>query len=280
MSETETTKKPDPTFLKDDNIDLRKPLGLAIEKPVQALQDEPKEPRLTRKEFAALLDGYYADNEKDTEKNTETAQPPHQARLTRLTGARTVRNLALVSGLVLFFGVGFGLYEFSRQGGETPPGQNYNLSLATIWQGITSSAPDRKTGSATATVTTRQNAAPIIKPIKTASLIVNDASGTIQAGIPLKLSLNAGSDTSLLQVKIINVPGDAVLTAGIRRGDGVWILQPADLKNVSLVVSSDRKTPLRLDIELIVAKTGELLSPTREIKVAIIQPEPFRVGGL
>ncbi len=283
MSETEAAKKPDPTFLKYDKLDLKKPLGLVIEKRQQVLEDEPKGPRLTRREFEALLDDYYAvsDGTGDSEQPIIPPKAPHHA---RAAGGRMVRNLALASCLALFLGFGLGLYGLSQQGGETRLGQKFNQSLAELWKMVQPTAIGGKIKTAVAATGSGQKQAgaspPAAKPIKTASLVVADSSGTILAGIPLKLSLNADTDASLLQIKIMNVPGDAVLTAGIRRSDGVWILKPSDLSNVSLVVSSDRKTPLRLDIELIEAKTGELMSPTREIKVAIVPPKPFKVGGL
>jgi len=286
MSETETAKKPDPTFLKHDEMDLKKPLGLVIEKRQQVLEDEQKGPRLTRREFEALLDDYYAvsDGADDSEQPIIPPKAPHHA---RAAGGRMVRNLALASCLALFLGFGLGLYGLSQQGGETRLGQKFNQSLAELWQMVQPTAIGGKIKTAVAAgsdqkQTTRKQAeaSPAAKPIKTASLVVANSSGTVLAGIPLKLSLNADTDASLLQIKIMNVPGDAVLTAGTRRSDGVWILKPSDLSNVSLVVSSDRKTPLRLDIELIEAKTGELMSPTREIKVAIVPPKPFKVGRL
>jgi len=281
MSETETTSKPDPTFLKDNKFNLRKPLGLAIEQRQQVLQDEPAKPRLSRKEFEDLLDGYYAIG--DGAGDDRPAVLPPAKNHARIAGGRMVRNLALLSTLALFLGFGIGLYGLSQQGGETRLGQKFNQSLAELWQMVVPTAIGQQTSASVIASDIASDAASpgkTAKPIRMASLVVADASGTIQAGIPLKLSIKTGTDTSLLQVKIINVPDDAVLTAGTKRSDGVWILQPADLKNVSLVVSSDRKTPLRLDIELTEARTGELMSPTREIKVAIIQPEPFRVGGL
>ncbi|VAW00973.1 hypothetical protein MNBD_ALPHA08-1214 [hydrothermal vent metagenome] len=289
MSETETAKKPDPTFLKYDKMDLKKPLGLVIEKRQQVLEDEPKGPRLTRKEFEALLDDYYAvsDGTDDSEQSIPPSILPKAPHHARAAGGRMVRNLALASCLALFLGFGLGLYGLSQQGGETRLGQKFNQSLAELWQMVQPTAIGGKIKTAVAAgsdqkQTTRKQAgaSPAAKPIKTASLVVANSSGTVLAGIPLKLSLNADTDASLLQIKIMNVPGDAVLTAGTRRSDGVWILKPSDLNNVSLVVSSDRQTPLRLDIELIEAKTGELMSPTREIKVAIVPPKPFKVGRL
>ena len=271
-NDTGMTKKPDPTFLKSGDIDLRKPLGLAIEERQQVLENDPKGSRLSRKEFESMLDDYY--DMGDGRPCPSQGNENHA----RIAGGRMVRNLALISCLALFFGFGLGLYGLSQQGGETRIGQQFNKSLAGLWQYVQPGENSADSDKANSTEKTVSNFKP--KPIKTASLVVGDASGTIQAGIPLKLTLDTSADLSLMEVKIMNVPDDAVLTAGTRRHDGVWILQPAELNNVSLVVSSDRKAPLRLDIELVEIKTGELLSPTREIRVAILQPKRLAVGGL
>ena len=282
--------KPDPTFLKNDDVDLRQPLGLDIEarqesrretgetpdttppKSLQELRDDARQPRLSRKEFETLLDRYYDKRDHGDDHNDgELKNDPHHA---RIAGGRMVRNLALASSLALFLGFGLGLYGLSQQGGETQIGQQFNKTLAGLWQQM----PLVQTSKAVVPqkpVATRSG-----KPIKTASLVVEDASGTIAAGIPLKLSLQSDTDISLLAVKIMNVPGDAVLTHGTRRNDGVWVLQPGELANVALVMSTPRKTPLRLNVELVEIKTGELLSPTREIRVAVTEPKPFKVGGL
>lgn len=274
MSESESTQKPDPTFLNEEYPDLRKPLGLTIEKRQQFLQGGPKGPRLSRKELETLLDGYYAIG--DGAPHDELDSKNHA----QIAGGRMVRNLALAASLALFLGFGLGLYGLSQQGGETRIGQQFNQTLANLFQMIRPSQGDQSNKSAVPKTAGKKITVAKPKPIKTASLVVANSSGAILAGIPLKLGLRTNTDTSLLQVKIMNVPADAVLTAGTRRKDGVWILQPGDLKNVSLVVSSDRKEPLRLEVELVETKTGELLSPTREIRVAILGPKRFKVRGL
>ncbi len=269
MSETNSTTKPDPTFLKDENIDLRKPLGLVIEERRQTLENDTRGTRLSRRELEALLDGYYANQTSDRPE----AGDHHHA---QIAGGRMVRNLAFASSLALFLGFGLGLYGLSHQGGETQLGQKFNQALASLRHVVLPENIDKQDHKAFA----KTAAGKIVKPVKTASLVVADASGTIDAGIPLKLALKSGTDAALLEVKISNVPGDAVLTAGTRRPDGVWVLQPGDLANVALVLSSSRNAPLHLGVELVEIKTGELLSPTREIKVAILQPESFTIGGL
>ena len=268
--------KPDPTFLKDNEkseaVDLQKPLGLVIEKRQQTLAESTNQDPLTRREFETLLDDFYKDGN-GTLPGAQINQDHAQ-----VAGGRMVRNLAFISAFALFVGFGFGFYALSQQGGETAIGQKFNQTVSNFWQAVSPNSNSAPSGGSNVSEQLGSNLAG--KPIKTASIVVGDASGTLEAGIPLKLELKPGSNVDLLEVKIMNVPADAVLTAGVRRKDGVWILQPDDLAKVELVMSSPRKTPLRLDVELVEAKTGELLSPTREIKVAIIQPRPFKVGGL
>lgn len=278
MSGTSTTTKPDPTFLHDSAQDSKQQSGLAIQERQETLERAPKGARLSRKEFESLLDGYYAkrtddlfDDGPDSGPHTEHA---------RIAGGRMVRNLALASSIALSLGFGLGLYGLSNEGAETQWGKAFNQKLAQLSQVFSSlpgtSAADMKKTKATAPVAEEK----VAKPVKTASLVVANATGTVLAGIPLKLSLRTDSDMDLLAVKIMNVPGDAVLTAGRRQADGVWVLHPEDLKKVALVLSSSRKGPLHLDVELVEFRTGELMSPTRQIKVAILEPAPFTAGGL
>jgi len=297
------TPKPDPMLDKDESRDLNQPQEAVIEKRQQTLENDNKGSHLSRGELESLLDLYYASEAEYNAANNQTTAEQHHAHTAqrqhhaRTAGGRMVRNLAFASSFALLLGFGFGFYTLSQQGGETPLGQKFNLAMNGLWQQVTSipsfltqdspaqanlnqanlkqANPAKPAKQGTGQVVTSSR-----KPIKTASLVVADATGTVHAGIPLKLSLKMDSNIALVEVKIMNVPGDAVLTAGTRRRDGVWVLQPEDLADVALVLSSDRRTPLRLDVELVEAKTGQLLSPTREIKVAILPIKPFTIGGL
>ena len=288
------TPHSDPVHDKDENSDFKKPLEAVIEKRQQTLENDNRGSRLSRQELEALLDLYYApDMDKKASAqhrhHADAAQRQHHA---RTAGGRMVRNLAFASSFALLLGFGFGFYTLSQQGSETPLGQKFNQAMNGLWQQVTSipkfliqdSPAQANLGQANPTKPAKQATNQLVtssgKPITTASLVVADATGTVHAGIPLKLSLNMDGNIALVEVKIMNVPGDAVLTAGTRRSDGVWVLQPEELADVALVMSSDRQMPLRLDVELVEAKTGQLLSPTREIKVAILPMKPFKIGGL
>jgi len=268
--------KPDPTFLADENTpkntatkkSLGPAQGLTIEKRQQTLHENDDKVPLTRRELENLLDDFYADG------NGTIPGSQINQNHAEIAGGRMVRNLTLISSFALLIGFGVGFYTLSQQGGETAIGQKFNQTVSNLWQAV---LPATLTAGKTSKAA---SAEPGRKPIKMASIIVADASGQIETGIPLKLELKRDASIALVEIKIMNVPADAVLTAGVRRQDGVWILQPDDLAKVELVMSSPRQTPLRLDIELVEAKTGELLSPPRAIKVAILKPTPFQVGGL
>ncbi len=311
-------KKPEPTFFKgsldkSSSIEktqwsnlgaLRKPLGLSNAKrdtkPENAQQQKPvnqplrkrqtRGKRLSRSELEAMLDQFYETVDQPAPPSTQTPQlrngKIHHA---RKAGNRMVQKMAMASSVALLLGFGVGLYSLSNQGGDTVMGQKLNQAIANmssqvaslIWQPAQSSSnalADKKIALARETWTSKGTG--ISKPIKTASLMVADVSGTIAVGIPLKLTLNAPVGNSFVEVKVTNVPADAVLTAGTRQNDGVWVLKPNDLSHVQLVLSSEQSTPLKLNIELIEAKTGELLTPPREIKVSVVSLKPFKVGGL
>ena len=291
---------------------LRKPLGLsnraraakhdsnAKSAPINQPTGEPSSPllperetrgkRLSRSELEAMLDQFYETVDQPTPPSTQTPQlrdgKIHHA---RKAGNRMVQKMAMASSVALLLGFGVGLYSLSNQGGDTVMGQKLNQAIANmgsqvaslIWQPTQSSRntlADKKIAMAREAWTNKSTG--VSKPIKTASLVVADASGTIAVGIPLKLTLNSPVGNSFVEVKVTNVPADAVLTAGTRQNDGVWVLKPNDLSHVQLVLSSEQSTPLKLNIELVEAKTGELLTPPREIKVSVVSLKPFKVGGL
>ena len=265
------SKKPNPTFFSRKSEEQKKPMGLPIAPRAAITDRQAPDQRLSRAELESLLDHYY--------KNTEPQRGGEpDADHASKGGYRLVRNLAMVTSFALLFGFGVGLYTLWQSGGETSLGKNLNMVISSIWKPAAASDSQALKSKAAKAWTNSQGA--VVKPIKTASLVVANAQGAIQAGIPLQLSIKSDTDASLLAVKIMNVPADAVLTAGKRQDDGVWVLRPADLDNVALVLSSDRSEPLHLQVELVEVKTGELLSPSREIRVAIVAPKPFKVGEL
>jgi hypothetical protein len=270
MSGTEISSdinKPDPTFLKPENSDIKKPLGLPVQNRQPRGTREPAGTRLSRKELENLLDSYYAVREQE--------QPvvSHRQDHARKAGHKLVRNLTLASSAALFFGFALGLYSLSNQGSETSLGKSFNTVASSLWSGASTIVSNTLPTSAPA------KPIPVGKPVKTASLVVSDVAGTIQAGIPLKLSLNGMPENGLVKIKVMNVPADAVLTAGKRDASGVWTLVPEDLADVSLVLSSARKGPLSLEVEVQEARTGELLSPTKQIRVAVLEATGQTIKG-
>ncbi len=312
---TAYTEKPEPTFFKDEpaciedtqwsNIGaLRKPLGLAKglkmqtrSTPTNAAPDytpaperETRGKRLSRNELEAMLDQFYETSDKPTPPSTQTPRlrdgKVHHA---QKAGNRMIQKMAMASSVALLLGFGVGLYSLSSQGGDTVMGKNLNQAIANMGASVASLIMPQSKGAEKIAMARKawtnngqgngQNVQ-LTKPVKTASLVVADASGTIAVGIPLQLKLDAPVGNSFVEIIVNNVPADAVLTAGTRQDNGVWVLKPNELSHVKLVLSSEQSEPLRLDIELIEAKTGELLTPPRVIKVSVISMKPFKVGGL
>jgi len=311
---TDGLQKPEPTFFKGSldttssiedtqwsNLGaLRKPLGLsnkkrnkkpAIETPQTPINQplperETRGKRLSRNELEAMLDQFYETVDEPTPPSTQTPKlrdgKIHHA---RKTGNKMVQKMAMASSVALLLGFGVGLYSLSNQGADTIMGQKLNQAIANMGSQVASLIWQPSQGSGNQKIALAREAwtnkgTGMTKPIKTASLMVADASGTIAVGIPLKLTLNTPVGNSFVEVKVTNVPADAVLTAGTRQNNGVWVLKPNDLDHVQLVLSSEQEKPLKLNIELIEAKTGELLTPPREIKVSVVSLKPFKVGGL
>ncbi len=290
---------------------LRKPLGLAkglkmqtrpaptqtptptpTENYTPAPERETRGKRLSRNELEAMLDQFYETSDKPTPPSTQTPRlrdgKVHHA---QKAGNRMIQKMAMASSVALLLGFGVGLYSLSSQGGDTVMGKKLNQAIANMGTSVASLIMPQTKGSekiemARKAWTTQgsgqgnSQGVQLTKPVKTASLVVADASGTIAVGIPLKLKLDAPVGNSFVEIIVNNVPADAVLTAGTRQDNGVWVLKPNELSHVKLVLSSEQSEPLRLDIELVEAKTGELLTPPRVIKVSVISMKPFKVGGL
>ena len=180
------------------------------------------------------------------------------------SGLLAVRNLAFFASGALIAGFALGLYSLMGSEVETTLGKTVNNLAASIWQ----ARPLSAASAAKAPVPVSGHA----KPVKTVSLTVSDATGVARTGIALKLSLAPAGQTFDTEVQVLDVPKDAVLTAGRRRSDGVWILTPSQLDGVALVLSSKLSGPLVLRLEAVSAKTGELLTPTRYVNVAWGQP--------
>jgi hypothetical protein len=107
------------------------------------------------------------------------------------------------------------------------------------------------------------------KPISTARLDVDDAKGSLNTLIPLKISAEPALPNQDIALRLTGLPADAYLTAGTKLADNAWILKPGEEMNVKLMVPSAQPSPLLIAVDAIEPRTGDLAAPTEEMKVAL-----------
>jgi hypothetical protein len=108
------------------------------------------------------------------------------------------------------------------------------------------------------------------KNISMASLEVNDVRGTLNSMIPLMLSTQGSEEIGL---KISGLPDAAYLTAGKANEKGDWLLQPADIAGVKIVVPRLETNQFAMEVAAIETTTGNLAAPIKEMKVRVDQPQ-------
>lgn len=118
----------------------------------------------------------------------------------------------------------------------------------------------------------RSTPASFKKPVTTATLDVNDAKGDINTPIPLSIHAEPALPDQDIALRLSGLPADAYLTAGTKLPDNAWMLKPAELNGVKLMVPSAPASPLLIAVEAIEPRTGDLAAPTEEIKVALNTP--------
>jgi hypothetical protein len=118
----------------------------------------------------------------------------------------------------------------------------------------------------------RSSPAAFKKPVTTASLEVSDAKGDVNTPIPLSISAEPALPDQDIALRLSGLPADAYLTAGTKLADNAWILKPAELRGVKLMVPSAPASPLLIAVDAIEPRTGDLAAPTEEMKVAINTP--------
>jgi hypothetical protein len=107
------------------------------------------------------------------------------------------------------------------------------------------------------------------KTIKTPRISVADASGVLNAPIPLSLDAEAAAPDSPLALKITGLPADAYLTKGTQVAVGEWMLKPSETNGVELVVPNSSAEEIGLSVAPIEATTGEPAAPPQELTVAL-----------
>lgn len=107
------------------------------------------------------------------------------------------------------------------------------------------------------------------KPVRIPRIDVADASGALNNPIPLELSAVPADPDIPLALKITGLPNDAYLTKGTEVADGEWLLKPAEIQGVKLVVPSAQSSQLDLNVAAVEEKTGAQAAPPREMTVAL-----------
>jgi hypothetical protein len=107
------------------------------------------------------------------------------------------------------------------------------------------------------------------KNVVTAKLDAVDVVGSADVPIPLSLKAEPGEPDQPIALKLSGIPRDAYLTAGTKLDAGEWLLKPGQEMGVKLVVPQASPLPLSLAVAAIEPKSGELMAPVREFKVAV-----------
>jgi hypothetical protein len=139
---------------------------------------------------------------------------------------------------------------------------------------LAAAAAQPPAAAAAAITTVAPQAAPASrKPIAMARLDVADVSGGLNSMIPLALHAEEPGMEQNIILKISGLPKSAYLTAGSRVGDSDWQLTAADAVGVKLVVPRADAPRFNVGVTALEPKTGEMVAPTKEITVAITDPQ-------
>ncbi|MFO1034725.1 MAG: hypothetical protein U1E15_11830 [Hyphomicrobiales bacterium] len=107
------------------------------------------------------------------------------------------------------------------------------------------------------------------KAIKMPKVTVADASGPLNAPIPLSLQADSTDVAAPLALRISGLPADAYLTKGTQVASGEWMLKPGDENGVQLVVPRSQDDQIGLSVAPVESATGEPAAPPQELTVAL-----------
>lgn len=148
--------------------------------------------------------------------------------------------------------------------------QTISYSISQFLSGLNLQSDAAAAANADATVPESGSApASFKKPVSTASLEVNDASGTINTPIPLSISAEPAVPDQVIALRLTGLPADAYLTAGTKLANNAWLLKPREAMGVKLMVPKAESSSLLIAVEAIEPRTGDLAAPTEEINVAL-----------
>jgi hypothetical protein len=107
------------------------------------------------------------------------------------------------------------------------------------------------------------------KSVAIASLDVNDVKGTLNSMIPLMLSAQPAEGGDAVALKIMGLPPEAYLTAGTETTQGNWLLKPADIAGVKLVVPQSSTSQFDVEVAAVEEHTGVLAAPIKAMNVQL-----------
>jgi hypothetical protein len=107
------------------------------------------------------------------------------------------------------------------------------------------------------------------KLVNTATLDVSDVKGILGDMIPLALTAQSNDAAEPFSLQVSGLPSQAYLTAGVKSAQGNWVLKPADLADLKLVVPQTDANQFEVEVAAIEDRTGELAAPIKALNVQI-----------
>jgi hypothetical protein len=231
--------------------------------PMGKMAPIPPRPTLSRRHIAAQ-DAYYG--------NTRRRHEPVEGKGGLLADLSLGKSFLLASCFAVMAGAaaGFGITRL----GDLPSGREVVALLGGgfIKAPASQRAPQQASGKAAFETTAAISAPQKQKPISIATLNVEDATGTLNSGIPLLLHAEPGSESEPISLKIMGLPETAYLTAGTRLEGNAWLLSPGQEEGVKLVIPFSDRPNIDVAVAAIETKSGELAAPVKELTVALEHP--------
>jgi hypothetical protein len=107
------------------------------------------------------------------------------------------------------------------------------------------------------------------KTVAIASLDVNDVRGTLNSMIPLMLTAQSADINDPVAVKIMGLPKDAYLTAGVETTEGNWLVKTPDLASLKMVVPQSTISQFDIEVAAVEERTGVLAAPIKAMSVQL-----------
>jgi hypothetical protein len=153
---------------------------------------------------------------------------------------------------------------------RTPIEQRLSSLLQEVWPAEMSAVASNEAPLRAVKSQEKPLAAPVAqhnpKTLAVVRLEVSDVDGVADAEIPLTVRALGASSTNL---RVIGLPREAKLSSGRRQADGSWLLKPKEQKLIKLKTPPGLSGMLRLTVEAVEPKSGDLAAPPQEIRVTI-----------